>query len=88
MQKDVEKLKTREEILKRVKLLKAKLPLAKYTDAKAEYDEAKEVERERKQTIEKLEEQLAPIQATLKYVDFMRYLISHNTDEFTWQELR
>ncbi|KAI9302125.1 P-loop containing nucleoside triphosphate hydrolase protein [Cunninghamella echinulata] len=65
LQKDVQKIKEREVIAKRISLLKAKLPLAKYTDAKKRYDEAKVEEQELKNQKLELEQAIAPLQSTV-----------------------
>lgn len=68
MERDVLKMQQRAELLKRVALLEAQLPLARYTDAKREYDEAKEAEKEELERVKALEEELGPIKEVLQYV--------------------
>lgn len=72
MERDVLKMQQRAELLKRIALLEAQLPLARYTDAKREYDEAKEAEKEELERVKALEEELGPIKEVLQYVPYIR----------------
>ncbi|KAI7872034.1 hypothetical protein BDF14DRAFT_1755553 [Spinellus fusiger] len=62
LEKDVFKLKQREAALNKVAILKAMLPLAKYSEAKTAYDEAKEDEKSKKDQLQALEDSHRPLQ--------------------------
>ncbi|KAG0194751.1 Structural maintenance of chromosomes protein 5 [Apophysomyces sp. BC1034] len=61
LEKDVQKMKEREAILKTIAILQAKLPLAKYSDAKKQHNEAKEEERQKLAAVRELEIVTEPI---------------------------
>ncbi|CDH54512.1 p-loop containing nucleoside triphosphatehydrolase protein [Lichtheimia corymbifera JMRC:FSU:9682] len=69
LERDVLKMQQRAELLKRIALLEAQLPLARYTDAKREYDEAKEAEKEELERVKALEEELGPIKEVLQQTE-------------------
>ncbi|KAF7723238.1 Structural maintenance of chromosomes protein 5 [Apophysomyces ossiformis] len=66
LEKDVQKMKEREEILKTVALLQAKLPLAKYSDAKKLHEEAKEDERQKLAVVRQLEIETEPVLSVVR----------------------
>ena len=59
-------MKQQAELLKRVEILEAQLPLSRYTDARREYEEAKEAEKEERERVKALEEELGPIKEVLQ----------------------
>ena len=66
LERDVMRMRQREEIMRRIKILKAKLPLVKYTDAKNAYDQAKAVQQEKLAILERLREENQPIEEAKK----------------------
>ncbi|OAD81330.1 hypothetical protein PHYBLDRAFT_120868, partial [Phycomyces blakesleeanus NRRL 1555(-)] len=69
LEKDVLKLKQREAALKRVAILKATLPLAKYSSAKIRHDEAKIEEEEKKRVVQQIEQSHLPIQEAVSTLE-------------------
>ncbi|KAI9318383.1 hypothetical protein BX666DRAFT_1876613 [Dichotomocladium elegans] len=65
LERDVVKLRQKEMILKNIRLLEAKLPLARYNDANKDYEEAKETEQELRQKVRNLEDELGPIHSVI-----------------------
>ncbi|SAM05558.1 hypothetical protein [Absidia glauca] len=66
LEKDVQRMKEREKLTDEITLLKAKLPLAKYSDLKREYDAAKAEEREALAEKIRIEREAAPVEAALQ----------------------
>ncbi|KAI9016538.1 hypothetical protein CLU79DRAFT_763165 [Phycomyces nitens] len=69
LEKDVYKLKQREAALKKVAVLKATLPLAQYSSAKARHDEAKAEEQEKKAFVQEIEASHTPINEALLEIE-------------------
>ncbi|CDS10359.1 hypothetical protein LRAMOSA03035 [Lichtheimia ramosa] len=69
LERDVLKMQQRAELLKHIAILEAQLPLARYTDAKREYEEAKEAEKEELERVKALEEELGPIKEVLQQTE-------------------
>ncbi|KAI8088924.1 uncharacterized protein BX664DRAFT_123673 [Halteromyces radiatus] len=66
LEKDIGRIKEREKIEKEISLMNAKLPLAKYSDAKNAYDQAKVAEQEAKTKKIQLERDLEPVHKALQ----------------------
>lgn len=58
-------MRQREELMKRIAILKAKLPLAKCSDSKKAYDEAKAIEQEKRAEVQRLEGETEPIRSVI-----------------------
>ncbi|KAI7875309.1 P-loop containing nucleoside triphosphate hydrolase protein [Lichtheimia hyalospora FSU 10163] len=69
LERDVLKMQQQAELLKRVEILEAQLPLSRYTDARREYEEAKEAEKEELEHVKALEEELGPIKEVLQQTE-------------------
>ncbi|KAI8074862.1 hypothetical protein BC940DRAFT_362946 [Gongronella butleri] len=63
---DVSRIRDRQTLARRIKLLKAKLPLVKYTEVKKEHEIAKEKEVEAGQVKAQYEQEAAPIKNALR----------------------
>ena len=68
LEKDVLKMQQRDAIQRQIKLLKAQIPLVKYSDAKKTVDTLKTKALESRQVVDAVERELAPIQSTIEYV--------------------
>jgi hypothetical protein len=59
------RMQQREEIMKKIKLFKAQIPLVKYSDAKKRVDELKESAVNNKRVVDTVNAELAPIKETI-----------------------
>lgn len=61
LERDVQKMRERDTILKTVALMRTKLPLAKYSDAKKDFDACKAKEEEAKALYDRMQSENAPL---------------------------
>ncbi|KAI8374537.1 uncharacterized protein BYT42DRAFT_576698 [Radiomyces spectabilis] len=69
LERDILRMRQREAIMKTIALLKAKLPLAKYSDAKKNYEDMREQLDAKQTELRRLEAELAPVQEAVTACD-------------------
>ncbi|KAG2181344.1 hypothetical protein INT43_008927 [Umbelopsis isabellina] len=81
LERDVVKMKQRDIIIKKIAMLKAKIPLAKYADAKKAYDSAKEARKTTEEKLKRCKAENAPMDAVKRSQEERLKVLTHKFNQ-------
>ncbi|KAH8548434.1 P-loop containing nucleoside triphosphate hydrolase protein [Umbelopsis sp. PMI_123] len=81
LERDVVKMQQREKILKKISILKAKIPLAQYADAKKAYDNSKSVQQSALETLNRYKSENMPMDSIKRSQEEKLKVLNHSFNQ-------